>query len=400
MTVSFEINQAAGAGAGTPGQSRKDLWQGVPCQLVATGVPPATAVLWELLYVPSGSSAAITNPTSLTSTITPDVGVRSMRLRLTVGAGGIGNVFVFIMACSFDSTGTLANRGWRTPALNENDGEPDFGAQVDGWLPDYDKIILDLLAHGFGGVGQIIFVPVIGPAIVPAQPGTVYLVDARLGAVTFNTNGIGYNLSFGILDQYRQALVHNITTLAPTGGALQDPDDLSQLVSTHTFDIAGAQITWTNAEGLGVLYTGGPLCTTAPVTGPSITNAFNTSALPAGAGYFCYQSTTTDYTVLATDAATYSKSLLIGVTTGVPNQLIFTGVAPAVIFSTASPAPTRGSRVFLALASDTAGAVTMTAPSVTGQTVAPVGIVVGNIEGSPGSYTADIKLLDTTPVQL
>jgi hypothetical protein len=151
---SFQIDQPSGAGSGTAGLARRDLWVGKACTLTCTNPPAGATFLWELLYAPPGSTAVVINPNSVAATFTPDRPTQSFRLRLTINSGGPGNVFIFIIACTFDVTGAATNRTWRTPAVNEQETEGNFGGNQNGYAPDYDQIIFDLLANAFGSSGQ------------------------------------------------------------------------------------------------------------------------------------------------------------------------------------------------------------------------------------------------------
>lgn len=144
---SFQIDQPTGAGSGTTGLSRDDLWVSTSCNLTATNPPVGATFLWTLLYQPPTSSATITNPSSMVATFEPDVLTQSFRLNLKINAGGPGLSFNFIIAATKTNTGVLANRGWRTPALNEQDDEGNFAGNTSGYTPDYDKIVLDILAN-------------------------------------------------------------------------------------------------------------------------------------------------------------------------------------------------------------------------------------------------------------
>ena len=145
MAVQVEIDQPGGAGSGTPGQSRKDLWEGQVCDLVASGFPGGATFLWALLYAPPGSAATIGSATSSTATFTPDVTHRTFRLSLTVNSGGVGLFVVFLLCSTKNSVGVVVDRAWRTPAFNEQLTDQPFPADVAGYAPDYDNIIQDLL---------------------------------------------------------------------------------------------------------------------------------------------------------------------------------------------------------------------------------------------------------------
>lgn len=182
---SFQIDQPTGAGTGTAGQSRKDLWQSTACNLVCNNPPPGATFLWSLLYKPPASTATIINPTSSTAQFTPDLVTQSYRLNLQINAGGPGLSFNFIVACTKNNTGSITNRGWRTPALDEQDSENNFAGNGNGYVPDYDQIILDLLANaqfsGSSGPSGYAYVTHTNSPYTVANTGTIH-VDADVNA--------------------------------------------------------------------------------------------------------------------------------------------------------------------------------------------------------------------------
>jgi len=151
-----------------------------------------------------------------------------------------------------------------------------------------------------------------------------------------------------------------------------------------------------SAQIVGNLTVGGLLVQSVIQTG------FNTAALTS-AGLFGYQSSGADYTLLLTDAATYAKSQVIGVSTATGGQAIYDGLVVSAKFSTAGGAPTRGAPAYIEVAANDAGAdggkLTVTAPTTPGQVVAYVGTVLGNIAGA-GPYTADVELHISAPIQI
>jgi hypothetical protein len=226
---SFKIDQPSGAGSGTSGLSRKDLWVNKACTLTCTSPPAGATFLWELLYGPPGSTAVIINPNNVAATFTPDKLTQSFRLRLTINAGGPGNVFIFIIACTFDTTGIAANRSWRTPAVNEQETEGNFVGNPNGYSPDYDQIIFDLLANAFGGSGQG-WVRKTANYTGQAGDGTV-LADTTGGPWTYTfptgpTDGQTVNLKL------KGAGTHSLTLQANGGGqAFENPFNLDSYSS-------------------------------------------------------------------------------------------------------------------------------------------------------------------------
>lgn len=147
MAAEITINQPLGAGAGTPGEARNDLWEGQPVELVASsGV--GTTWLWEFLDKPPSSSATISDETTALATYTPDV-VGTYRVRLVEDNT---NISVKVLRVRYDSSGVLKDRGWCLPALNEGEDEgvdeANYGSNTRGWDEPWQVIKDDLLRIG------------------------------------------------------------------------------------------------------------------------------------------------------------------------------------------------------------------------------------------------------------
>lgn len=134
-------DQPTGAGAGSPGVARSDLWSGRAVQL-SVGVGGNTSYAWELLASPPGSAAAVSTPSASTSAFTPDA-VGSYRVRLTTNAGGPGNVQTLVFRVSRDSSGVVVSRGHVLPAYGEKGSE---GGSVRGYAPLFEYIFGDILS--------------------------------------------------------------------------------------------------------------------------------------------------------------------------------------------------------------------------------------------------------------
>jgi len=147
------IDQNTGAGPGTPGVARNDLWelQEVTLHVGTTG---NTTYQWDLLNRPAGSIAEIVDPLSETATFVPDM-VGTYRLRLVVNGGGAGNVQILVARVRYDSTGALKNRGWAYPAVGEQEGENNYPGNERSWSQIVEYILEDIRVNGMGGGGSI-----------------------------------------------------------------------------------------------------------------------------------------------------------------------------------------------------------------------------------------------------
>lgn len=144
MSAIFAIDQSRpGPSPGTPGVPRKDIWEGWQVNLRSTG--SAISYQWILLDRPPASSAALTNATSATANITPDV-VGTYRVLLITSGGGPGNIMVLVFRVRFDNTGALVNRGWALPALGETAAEDNFDGLNRGWAEFWEEVLPDILA--------------------------------------------------------------------------------------------------------------------------------------------------------------------------------------------------------------------------------------------------------------
>lgn len=135
-------SQSAGAGPGSPGVARSDLWLSREVQLTV-GIGGNTSYSWELLAVPPGSLSAITGGATSTAAFTPDT-KGTYRLRLTTNGGGPGNVQVLALRVRYSNTGTVLGRGWAMPAYGERAGEDNSGGNTRGYAKVLEQIITDL----------------------------------------------------------------------------------------------------------------------------------------------------------------------------------------------------------------------------------------------------------------
>jgi hypothetical protein len=99
-----------------------------------------------------------------------------------------------------------------------------------------------------------------------------------------------------------------------------------------------------------------------------------------GNGACCYVSA--NNTVLPTDNLVAAKARCFGVGTNTPGTIQISGVVEVMEFTTVGGSPNPGDKVYLAAATDDtntgAGKATATAPDVSGQTEAEIGICLNN----------------------
>lgn len=246
MTASFQIDQPSGAGTGTAGQSRIDLWEGIALNLSCLSPPPGATFLWQILGAPLSSSAIIINPTSQVAHFTPDTNLESWRVELTINSGGPGLVFVFILSCAKNNVGVSVLHGWRLPAIDEQTIEQNQGGNVDGWAPDWVTMIRD--------IGARFMAPVVTATNYVMTDSINLRVNATSGAIAVTGAGAGRNSGklfdgqrIRVKDSFGQAAAHNITVAPLAGVTLEDPNTPGTFVASTghiTLGVNGASVEW------------------------------------------------------------------------------------------------------------------------------------------------------------
>jgi hypothetical protein len=183
MTATFRIDQPAGAGPGSPGEARRDIWLGKDVTLTALDLSPG-GYTWEFLPggVPPGSTAVINNNNQQMADFTPDL-PGSYRVRLLWNGGGPGRVSTKIIRVTKDSFGSLTKRGWGYPAFDERPDETNFVGNARGYSPEFELILDDILLNSFGGGGGSAGGDLAGSTGVP--------VVARIDGAYIASNGLG-----------------------------------------------------------------------------------------------------------------------------------------------------------------------------------------------------------------
>lgn len=143
------IDQLSGAGAGTPGVARDDLWLMQEVTL-RCGTSGNSSYLWSLLSVPAGSAATLDAPEQHTCRFVPDL-VGTYRVRLITNGGGPGNIQVLVIRVRFDSAGEVVRRGWAYPAVGETVGENNFEGNDRSWAKAIEDIFEDIRINGMRG---------------------------------------------------------------------------------------------------------------------------------------------------------------------------------------------------------------------------------------------------------
>lgn len=145
MAAEITINQPLGAGAGVADKARQDLWLDTEVEIVSSG--DGSAWLWELIDVPFGSAAVLTDEETALAKFTPDV-IGTYRIRLTIDES---EYVVRVARCRYDSSGVLANRGWALPAIDEQLGEANYDTNERHWAEVWETIMEDIRLNGMSG---------------------------------------------------------------------------------------------------------------------------------------------------------------------------------------------------------------------------------------------------------
>lgn len=188
------IDQPGGAGAGSPGVARNDLWQNKQINLSCATVN--SSYEWALLDVPPGSGAELVGGGTSTPNFLPDL-VGTYRIQLITSTGGPGNVQILVMRVRYSILGVLINRGWAPPAFGEQSGESNYGGNTRGWaehieyiLSDVNSVLSNVLPVPDGGdVAKVLTVASDGIAEWSAPKVTLTTIDELVFGPTGTTVG-------------------------------------------------------------------------------------------------------------------------------------------------------------------------------------------------------------------
>lgn len=133
-------DQSAGAGAGSPGVARKDLWAGRTVSLYQ-GASGNNTFLWEILSRPPGSGAALATTATAATSFTPDLR-GTYRIRLITNNGGPGNIQTLVYRVRRDSSGAIT--GWALPGIGERKEESNYDGNDRGWAEVLETIFAEI----------------------------------------------------------------------------------------------------------------------------------------------------------------------------------------------------------------------------------------------------------------
>jgi len=157
MTATFTIDQPTGAGPGSPGIARRDIWLTQTVLLTAVDLSPGGYV-WEFEPggIPPGSTAVINDSTLQQANVSFDL-PGSYRVRLLWNGGGPGRVSTKVIRVTKDAFGATVKRNWGYPSFDERPDETNFfdgfTTNFRGWTPEFEAILDDLIANAFVGGG-------------------------------------------------------------------------------------------------------------------------------------------------------------------------------------------------------------------------------------------------------
>ena len=192
MSANIRIDQGSGAGVGTDGQARTNIWMSQLVELLDVGVGVPVSSLWTLDDKPAGSAATMLNPTTSTASFTPDV-VGTYKVTLTRDGSVTGaNVKTLVIRVTRSNVGAALTNIYPLPAFREraehSDGIAGQGTAGRGYSPLFDSITTTValsairrdLYYGVAGVQEVdsnvstgVGCIILDPSILPGDAGGI-----------------------------------------------------------------------------------------------------------------------------------------------------------------------------------------------------------------------------------
>ena len=151
MSANIRIDQGSGAGAGTDGQARTNMWLSVLVELFDVGIGVPASRLWTLDDKPPGSAATMLNPTTSVASFTPDVaGTYKITLARDGSVSG-DNVKTLVVRVTRSNAGAVLTNIYPLPAFLEiaehSEGIAGQGTSGRGYSPLFDSIATTVSAE-------------------------------------------------------------------------------------------------------------------------------------------------------------------------------------------------------------------------------------------------------------